>query len=163
MLWSARAHHCVHSTSCLCTLSCSQCIHALIHPYISLFLIFHGAALVGRGPTSAAHALAVRARVHWRMASNSQYALPPQSSPQESARDKSQLCSKQSSNGPSPENFVTIGGYFDYLWLFVTIGGFIPFQVCHFKIITTRCYSYCRLGKSDVSISSPAMTSPWKR
>ena len=24
---------------------------------------------------------------------------------------------------------------------------FLPFQVCHFKIVTTHCYYYCRLGQ----------------
>ena len=37
----------------------------------------------------------------------------PQSSPQRSAGGNSQLHSKRSSNGPSPENFLTIGGYFE--------------------------------------------------
>ena len=45
------------------------------------------------------------------LASNNQ---PPQSSPQKSAGGKLQLCSKWSSNGPSPENFLTIGGYFEH-------------------------------------------------
>ena len=44
------------------------------------------------------------------MASKSQ---PPQSSPQKSAGGKSQLRSKWSSNGPSPENFMTISGNFE--------------------------------------------------
>ena len=25
---------------------------------------------------------------------------------------------------------------------------FQPFQVCHFKIVTTHCYYYCRLGQA---------------
>ena len=40
--------------------------------------------------------------------------LPSQSSPQKSAGSKSQLRSKQSSNEPSQENFLTIGGYFEH-------------------------------------------------
>ena len=26
--------------------------------------------------------------------------------------------------------------------------GFRPFQVCHFKIVTTCCYYYCRQGQA---------------
>ena len=43
---------------------------------------------------------------------------------------------------------------------------FCPFQVCHFRIVTTHCYYYCnRLYKLlyvvlDASICSPAMISP---
>ena len=40
----------------------------------------------------------------------SQYTLPPQSSRQKRAGGKSQLQSKQSSNRPFQENFLTIGG-----------------------------------------------------
>ena len=36
MLWSA--YHCVHGSSCLCTLSASACIHALSPPYMGWFL-----------------------------------------------------------------------------------------------------------------------------
>ena len=49
------------------------------------------------------------------MASNSQYALPPQSFPQESITEAvSPSYSKQSSKGSSPENFMAIGGCFKY-------------------------------------------------
>ena len=68
------------------------------------------------GDCGTAHAIAVDAssvHVCWQMASNSQYALPPQSSPQKSASGKSQLRSKQTSKGPSPENFLTIGDCFE--------------------------------------------------
>ena len=59
------------------------------------------------------------------MASNSQYALPPQSSPQESTSGKSQLRSKQSSKVPSPDNFVTIGGCFERYTYRVTALGWL--------------------------------------
>ena len=44
------------------------------------------------------------------------------------------------------------------------------FQVCHFKIVTTLCYYYCRLGQAlklfyvllDASICSMVMISPCK-
>ena len=44
--------------------------------------------------------------------SNSQYALPPQSSPQKIAGVRSQLRSKRSSKVPSSENFLATGGFF---------------------------------------------------
>ena len=57
------------------------------------------------------------------MASNSQYTLPPQSFLQVSAGNKSQLRSKKSSNEPSPENFLTIGGYFEhYMYRVAALG-----------------------------------------
>ena len=48
---------------------------------------------------------------------------------------------------------------------------FRPFQVCHFKMVTTHCYYYCRLGRRyklldvllDASICLLSMISPWKR
>ena len=55
----------------------------------------------------------IRARVHWRMASNNQPPRPPQSSPQKIAGVRSQLRSKRSSNGPSSENFLATGGFFN--------------------------------------------------
>ena len=93
------------------------------------------------------------------MASNSQYTLPPQSSLRESTGSKSQLRSKQSSNEPPPENFVAIGGCFEHVlcyalgWLKkerekMNNSDFRPFQVYHFKIVTTHCYYYCRLGQA---------------
>ena len=118
---------------------------------------------------SAAHIIVVDAlsvHVCWQMASNNQYALPPQSSLQKSTSGKSQLHSKQSSKGPSPENFMTIGGCFKCNTYRVTALGWLkkkerkkerkkisnsnfrPFQVCHFKIVTTHCYYYCRLGQA---------------
>ena len=48
-------------------------------------------------------------RMHRRMASNSQYTLPLSFPHKKSTGGYSQLCSKQSSNGPSLENFLTIG------------------------------------------------------
>ena len=99
------------------------------------------------------------------MASNSQYTLPPQSSPQESASSKSQLHSKQSSNGPSPENFVTIGGsVFRTLRIWLKKedelnSDFWPFEVCHFKIVTITTPDWGKLYKLlnvllDMSICS---------
>ena len=57
-----------------------------------------------------------------KLGANSQYALPPQSFPQESARGKrSQF---RSPSPRSPENFLTMAA------------DFRPFQVCHFKMIS---------------------------
>ena len=103
----------------------SQCIHALSHPYMARFLfrnlcmetcfcsfLIKNLLLVTRCCPQNCGWCVIHARVHWRMASNSQYALPPQSSPQETASGKSQLRSKQSSNELPPGNFVTVGGCF---------------------------------------------------
>ena len=91
----------------------------------------------------------IRTRACWQMASNSQYTLLPQSSLQESASDKFQLCSKQSLKRTIPKEFC------DHWWLFRTLhvsrysarlveeeknnwdSVFWPFKVCHFKIVTT--------------------------
>ena len=68
---------------------------------------------------------------------------------QKSSGSKSQLHSKQSSNGPSPDNFMTIGGCFEcYTYCNTALGwlkkkkeknvnnsDFRPFQVCHFKVV----------------------------
>ena len=64
------------------------------------------------------------ARVHQQMASNSQYTLhAPSVFPQESTGSKSQLHSKQSSNGPSPEHFMILGGYFEcYMYHIMALG-----------------------------------------
>ena len=107
------------------------------------------------------------------MVSNSQH-TPPLSLSHKKAQVVS-LCyrhSNQSSNEPSPDNFMTIGGCFKRctyrvmalgwlkkeveeeeeeeeerrIWTILT--GFQPFQVCHFKIVTTCCYYYCRLGQT---------------
>ena len=52
-----------------------------------------------------------------------QYTLPLLSSPQKSTGNKSQLNSKQSSNGPSPVNLLTIGGYFKcYMYCVMVLG-----------------------------------------
>ena len=42
---------------------------------------------------------------------------------QKSAGSRSQLRSKESSNGPSPENFSTIGGYFECYTYHVMVPG----------------------------------------
>ena len=100
----------------------------------------------------------ILARVHQWMTSNSQYTLPPQSFVQKkSASGTSQLRPKQSSNGPYPENFMTIGSCFEYytyriivlVWLKkeeqrkkerkkemkeMNNSDFWLFHVCHFKV-----------------------------
>ena len=91
------------------------------------------------------------------MVSNSQYTVPSQSSLQKGTGGKSQLCSKQSSTGSFPKNFLTISGYFEcYMYRVMALGwlkkekkekkknnsDIRPFQVCNFKIVTTHCYYY---------------------
>ena len=73
------------------------------------------------------------------------------------AGGKSQLRSKRSSNEPFLENFLTTGSYFE-LYMYRVMGWrrrkkmnkseSLLFQVCHFKIVTTHCYYYCRLGQA---------------
>ena len=60
--------------------------------------------------------------------------------------------SKQSTKAPPPENFLTIAVW----WLFRAqhlshystrlVRTIVIFDCCHFKIVTTHCYYYCRLG-----------------
>ena len=60
---------------------------------------------------------------HPRTCAPNQYTLPSQYYPQKSISSKSQLRSKQSSNGPSPENFETIGGCFEcYMYRVMVLG-----------------------------------------
>ena len=70
----------------------------------------------------------------------SQYTLPPQSSPQKGAGSKSQLCSKQSSKGPSPENFM-IG----YWWLFIMLH-VLP-RVYHIRVCNSHMGGQYGIGK----------------
>ena len=96
------AYNCMCAwTSCLCTLSASA-RHAFLHEvdfFLEIFLFLL------RG---ASHAIAVDASSPGTRALTN--GVQPQS---ESASGKSQLRSKQSSKGTSPENFVTIGGCFE--------------------------------------------------
>ena len=73
MLWSACAYHCVHDTSCLC-IPCQpvhSCIETSLHQLDFFLEIFFMKTFL--------------------IKYNSQYTLPPQSSPQESAGSRSQL------------------------------------------------------------------------
>ena len=150
----------------------SQWIHALTYPYIHWvdffrhifmetcfcsFLINFFNLLCGAAPALVVDASSSHVCTdEWHPTVSM---LCPLSLPcKKSASGKSQLRWKQSSNGPSPKNFMTIGGCFkcymyrvmalDWLkkeedeqfWLW-------PFQVCNFKIVTTHCYYYCRLGQ----------------
>ena len=153
-------------TSCLCTLSASAFMHWAIRTWgrflFRKFGFVSDKSLLTIKCTT--HTLAVdvsSAHVCWQMASNSQYTLPPQSLPQENASGKSQLRSKQSSKGPLPENFLTIGGCFECYTYRIKVLGWLKkerkkmnnsdfrlFQVCHFKIVATHCYYYCRLGQA---------------
>ena len=101
----------------------------------------------------------ILAHVRRWMASNSQYNTAPSVFP---AKKHRQLCLKQSSNEPSSENFLTIGGCFECYMYHVTALGWLknkeektkgkkkkmnnsdfrPFQVCHFK----SCSVYFRHG-----------------
>ena len=124
MLWSA--YHCVHGTSCFCTLSTSAFMHWTIPTWgrflfrnlfmetcFCSFLIKKLQLFVTRYRPRNCGWCVIRARVHWRMASNNQPPRPPQSSPQKIAGVRSQLRSKRSSNGPPSENFLATGGFFE--------------------------------------------------
>ena len=133
MLWSARAYHCVHGTFCLCTLSASAFMHwdiptsarflfrnLFMEACFCSFLIklisfnyFCYAVL----PTHLWLMRHPRTCAPTNMVSNSQYALPLQFFPQESAGGKSQL--------PSPENFMTIVGCFERCTYHVTALGLL--------------------------------------
>ena len=116
---------CMHGTSCFCTMSVSPFMHWAIPTWARFLLeIFFKETcfcsfLIKKSFNNllrcsayliAVNAFALSTHMCWQMASNSQYALPHQSSPQESASSKSHIRSKQSSKGPSPDNFDTIGG-----------------------------------------------------
>ena len=122
---------CVHGTSCfICTLSASAFMHWTIPRFLfrksfygDLISFFFDKNLLticyAVPPTYCGWCI----HVCWQMASNSQYSLPPQSSPQENASGKSQLRSKQRADGPSPESFLTIGGCFEhYMYRVTTLG-----------------------------------------
>ena len=118
----------VHITVCMALLVCVLCqpVHSCIEPslhgvdfFLEIFLwrlvsVLFWLINVTRCRPRNCGWWVISARVHWRMASYSQYALPPQSSPQESASGKSQLHSKQSSKGPFPENSLASGGCFEH-------------------------------------------------
>ena len=66
------------------------------------------------------------AHMCWQMASNNQYALPPQSSPQKKQTvSPSYAQSKAQKDHRSPENFVTIGGCFECYTYHVTALGWL--------------------------------------
>ena len=123
MLWTA--YHCVHGTSCLCALSASAFMHWAIptsarFSFRDLFMeTFFFDKNLNNFVTQAAHTLAVAALslhmcTNWLPAASTLCSLCiiflQKSS---SSTCKSQLRSKQSSNGPSPYNFMTIGGCFE--------------------------------------------------
>ena len=98
--------HCVHGTSCFCTLSASAFMYWTIPTWARflfrnhfmetcMFLFFFDNNLLTiivtwYRPRNCCWCV-IRARVHWWMVSNSQYALPSQSSPQKITGVRSQL------------------------------------------------------------------------
>ena len=105
----------------------------------------------------------ILARVHWRMASNSQYTLPP-AFPTKKASGNSQLRSKQLKlKEPSTENFMAIAGFFEHYtyrvmalgwlkkedrkkerrWTIQTFDSFLPNEksICLFICLSSICLS----------------------
>ena len=187
MLWSA--YHYVYWTSWLCTLSASAFTHWAI-PTSARFLFRHlyGDFLFYKNLLTICYMCRLtllQLMHHPRMCGPTNgfqqavHSLPSK----RSASVKSRLCSKQNSNGPSPENLMTIGGCFECYMYRVTVLGWLekekrkkkinnsdfrPFQVCHFKIVTIATADWGRLYKLlyvllDTSICSPVMKSPCKR
>ena len=113
----------VHITVCMAHLVCVLCqpVHSCIEPslhqldfILEIFLWRHVSVINFFQFITQCHSCTcdwctILVCVHRWMTSNIQYTLPSQSSPQESANGKYQLCSKQSSNTPSPEIFLTNG------------------------------------------------------
>ena len=66
----------------------------------------------------------------------------PQSSQQKSAGGKSQLLSKQSSNGPSPVNFPVIDGYFKCYTYYVMALGWLKKEERRWTILTFDCFEF---------------------
>ena len=118
-------------TFCLCILSASAFMHRTIPTsaricleifYGDLFLFFFDKICYAVPPTH------MRLMRHPHMcAPMDGFQQPVHSArsvfPAKSAGCKSQLCSKQSSNEPSPENFLTIGDYFEhYMYRVMALG-----------------------------------------
>ena len=123
----------VHITVCMALLIFVLCqpVHSCIEPsihgldfifYGDLFLFFFDKNLnLLRG---AIHIIAIdtsSAHVCCQMASNSQYALPPQSSPLPCKKAQVVNPSYDQSKGSSLENFVTIGGHFKIVTIHIAI------------------------------------------
>ena len=103
----------------------SHCIHALNHPYeldffleiflwrlVSVLFVNNLLFVTQYHPHNCGWCV-IRARVHWQMASNNQYALSPSVFPTKIVGVRSQLCSKRSPKGPFSENFRATGGFFE--------------------------------------------------
>ena len=118
----------VHGTSCLCTLSASAFMHwdiptwgRFLNRNLFMDTCFCLLAILLRGVTqhvsavdaSSAH---VCAHVHWWMASNSQYAMPPQSSPQKKSQVVSPgyVQSKAQINHPQIISWLLVGCFERY-------------------------------------------------
>ena len=157
MLWSV--YHCMHGTYFLLIYFVSQCIvpsHTLAVDASSSYVCTN----------------------EWLLTASTLCPLSLFCKKGESG--KSQLRSKQSSNGPYPENFMTIGGCYTYrimlpAWMKkeeqikkernekMNNSDFWPSQVCHFKVhIANTTADWGKLCKRlcvllDMSICSPAM------
>ena len=138
----------------------SQCIHALSHPYISLRNLF-GDSFLDKFPPNLSHGVAHTHAVdvssshvcidEWRPTASTLclFSLPRKKT---HAISPSYAQSKDQ-NRLSPENFMAIGGSFKCYTYRVRVlrwskkkerkkvnnSDFRPYQVCHFKIVTTRC------------------------
>ena len=133
------AYHSVHGTYCLCTSSASAFVHWAIPTSVrflfrslSLETLFCSFLIDIFQFVMRCHLrtcgwciILAHVAVHRWMASNSQYTLSSQSSLQKGTGGKSQLCSKQSSNGPFTENFLTIGGNLERYMYRVTVLGWL--------------------------------------
>ena len=138
----------------------SQCIHVLSHPTWARFLFrnlfmetYFCSFLIKKSFNnllcSAAHVIAFDAsftHMCWQM-------VPPTASmlcllslpPLESASSKSHLHSKQSSKGPSQENFVTIGGCFECYMYHVAALGCLKKERRRWTILTFDSFRFATL------------------
>ena len=138
MLWST--YHCVHGTSCFCTLSTSASIEPSLHQldfFLEIFLwrLVSVLEISFNLLRSVTHTHAVVASSSHAPTNGIQHPVP--SAPSVfSARLRG-----QSLNVCSIPNRVAI-------WNATNNSDFRLFQACHFEIVTTCCYCYCRLGQA---------------
>ena len=168
----------MHITVCIAHLVFVLCqpVHSCIEPslwarvlleifYGDLFLSFFDNSLltfVTRYCPRNCDWCVIHTHVHRRMASNSQYALPPRSSPQKNHRSEVAVMLKTKLKRHILREFP---GYWWLFWMQLLLrygarlfeeerrmkrnnSDFQLFQVCHFKIVITHCYYYCRLGQA---------------
>ena len=163
----------------VCVLCQPVHIHALRHPYISYRFLFRNLFMetcfcYGAVPPTRLR-LMMMCHPRTTVASNSQYTLPPQSSPQERGGDNSPSYAQSKAQMNHPQRIS---------WLLVAISNatpscygarlakekndsdFRPFQVCHFKNSYYTLLLLLQTGASSISSSNGVLLDarifPWR-